>query len=259
MHRALKYVTPERRVEGLTRDQVCVRFRGKVLLLARRIHERLSPEASIDVDDLASCGAIGLLEAFDRFDGARGIQFSTFAEYRIRGAIYDALRDEDTFTRRRRQLAKRIERAIVEATGPDGQQPPPEEIAEKLGIPLEKYWAALDRVKPISHTSIDAVSDDGDGEGRPLIEKLMDPSIPAPEARIAAQQLRDSLREAILELPERQRQAVMLYYGKELSLAEIGAVFGVTVSRMSQILSEARLKLRKRLAQVVDDVDAELT
>ena len=97
-----------RRVEGMTRDEVCHRFQRKVILLARRLSERLPSDASMQFDDLVSCGAIGLLEAFDRFEPSRGIQFSTFAEYRIRGAMLDALRSSDTFSRRRRQLANRI-------------------------------------------------------------------------------------------------------------------------------------------------------
>ena len=100
-----------RTVEGLSRDDACRRYQRKVQLIARGIYGKLSPDATIQLDDLVSCGAIGLLEAYDRFDESRGIAFSTYAEYRIRGAVYDALRGQDTFSRRRRELARRIERA----------------------------------------------------------------------------------------------------------------------------------------------------
>ena len=78
---------PVPRVEGLTRDEICVRYQDKVFLVARRIHERLSRHAGVEIDDLVSWGAIGLLEAFDRFDACKGVKFSTYAEHRIRDGI----------------------------------------------------------------------------------------------------------------------------------------------------------------------------
>ena len=98
----------ERRIEGLSREEICRKYQRKILLLSRRISERLPPGCELGGEDLASFGAIGLLEAFDRFDENRDIQFTTFAEYRIRGAMMDALRATDTFTRHRRQVAKEV-------------------------------------------------------------------------------------------------------------------------------------------------------
>jgi RNA polymerase sigma factor for flagellar operon FliA len=244
-----------RRVEGMTRDEVCRRFQPKVMLLARRLHERLSSDVRIPLDDLAAVGAIGLLEAFDRFDPARGIQFATFAEYRIRGAMYDALRDNDAFSRRRRQLAKRIVQATDQIRRTEHRDPSAEEIAAQLGIDLDAYHDALDRTKPVVHVPLDAGHDreDSDG-GRMMSERIADPMHP-PDAGIAAHEVKAALKRAILELPDRQRQCVMMYYGSELTLAEIAAVFEITVSRVSQILSEARDKLRKKLMGSIERAD----
>lgn len=255
--RRVRYQTDEgvRRVEGLTRDEACRRFQPKVMLLARRLHERLSSELRIPLDDLASVGAIGLLEAFDRFDPGRGILFATFAEYRIRGAMYDALRENDAFSRRRRQLSKRIHQAADEIRRVERREATAEEVARKLGIDLDAYYDAVDRTKPVIHVPLDAPSDPDDPDGsRTMSERLADPMRSA-DAGLVAQELKGVLKEAILELPERQRQCVMMYYSSELTLAEIAAVFGVTVSRVSQILSEAREKLRKRLIATVDRAD----
>ena len=243
-----------RRVEGLTRDEVCQKYRGKVLLLARRVFER-APDASVQIEDLVSSGAIGLLEAFDRFDPSRGIQFSTYAEYRIRGAMYDTLRNNDTFTRRRRQLAKRLENAAEAVRRKTGEAPTPQEVADQLEMSLDQYWVALDQVKPISHTSINATEGDGEDESRPLLERIMDPTNQDTDATMIINEVKEELQRCIQELPDRQKKCVLMYYGKEMSLAEIAKVYDVTVSRVSQILSEAREKLRKKLAPIVERTD----
>ena len=249
----MAYRNTPRLVEGMTRDEACHRFRSKVDLVARRVSDRLPRDAAVQLEDLVSWGAIGLLEAFDRFDAARGIKFSTYAEYRIRGAMYDALRTHDSFSRRRRQLARRVEQATDAVRSREGREPTPEEVAEQLEMTLESYFAALDQVKPVSHVSLH----DTDPRGRPLAETLMGDG-PQPHVGLTISEIRNHLRTAVSALPDRERQCVMMYYGKDMSLAEIAAVYSVTVSRISQILSAARGRLRKRLAPFIDrsDLDA---
>jgi RNA polymerase sigma factor for flagellar operon FliA len=246
-----------RLVEGLTREEVCTRYQGKVMLLARRLAERLPPDASMQYEDLVSCGAIGLLEAFERYDEGRQIQFSTFAEYRIRGAMLDALRSNDSFTRRRRQLANRIADATEAVRREVGREPRPEEVADRLEVDLETYWSAIDRVQPVSMVSIDATSDDDD-EGRSLLETLVTGPVDGPDRMLVIGEIKTHLRESIKALPDRHRQCILMYYGKEMSLAEIAEVYGVTPSRISQILSDARRRLRKKLDRVMDLEDLNL-
>ncbi|MED5369497.1 MAG: FliA/WhiG family RNA polymerase sigma factor [Myxococcota bacterium] len=243
----------ERRIDGMTRNECCVHFQGKVQLLARRLMERLPDDSGVEMGDLISYGAIGLLEAFDRYDGSRNIQFSTYAEYRIRGAMLDALRAGDTFSRRRRQLARRVESATVDLRKRLGRPAEAQEIADELGIELEDYWIAMERVAPISHVSLD--SQTGDEESRSLSEQLFDPDAELPDRPMDVDWLRGELQTAIGELPERERHCILMYYGKELSLAEIALVYEVTPSRISQILSKARGRLRKKLSQRLDDED----
>lgn len=242
-----------RKVEGMTREQACMRYRGKVDLVARRVSERLPRDAAIQMEDLVSWGAIGLLEAFDRFDASRGIKFSTYAEYRIRGAMYDALRTHDSFSRRRRQLARRVDDAQEGLRAELGRTPTPQEVADFLEMDLDDYWAAVDRTKPVSHVSLY----DSEPGGRPLSDILMGDS-PLPHQQISVEEVRRHLRAGIGALPERERQCVMMYYGRDMSLAEISEVYGVTVSRISQILTSARTRLKKRLLPLISREDLDM-
>lgn len=253
LHRAYveSSAPPVRTIDGLTREQCCARYQRKVLLLARRIYERLSADAAVTLDDLAAFGAIGLLEAFDRFDARRGIQFGTYAEYRIRGAIFDALRTHDTFTRRRRQLARKVENTAEIVRQELGRTPEASEVAERMEIGLDAYWSALARTSPVSHVSIE----DADPDGRPLFEIVEDATFDRPGDELGRDEVRSHLRAAIEGLPERQRHIVLMYYAKDMSLAEIAAVYGVTVSRVSQILTDARNKMKTRLTLLIDPED----
>ncbi len=244
----------EPRIDGMTRNESCLHYHKKVVLIARQLAERLPPGASLLAEDLASFGAIGLLEAFDRFDESRGIRFSTFAEYRIRGAMLDALRTTDPFPRRRRQLARRIDHATQTLCKELGRQPEAQQVADILDISLEEYHQAVDRVKPISHVPIDAPVGDGD-ESRTLVEQLAGPLRDDPSLRLDMAEIRQRLRDAIAALPEKQRHCVMMYYGKNMNLAEIAAVYEVTPSRISQILSGARKSLQKKLAPHIEIAD----
>ncbi len=248
----------ERRIEGLSREEICRKYQRKILLLSRRISERLPPGCELGGEDLASFGAIGLLEAFDRFDENRDIQFTTFAEYRIRGAMMDALRATDTFTRHRRQVAKEVVEAERKLTGELGRPPQAGEVANRLGMDLDTYWRTMDRVKPVSHVRIDASEGpDGSDDGRTFAETIADDSFRSAFSSIMGEQAKQALKDAIQGLPERKRECVLLYYGRDMNLLEVAETFNVTPSRISQILSEARTTLRRQLEGVVGAGDLE--
>ncbi len=247
----------ERRIDGLTRNQICDAYKDRVVLVARRISDRLPSECELEQEDLVSLGAIGLLEAFERYDPERNILFSTFAEYRIRGAMMDGLRQSDAFTRYRRQLSRRLQHAVGELTQELGRRPEHREVADRLEMDLESYFHALDTTQPVSHHAFD----DPDGsessdEGRPLVDVLVGSYGNEAFDAILGHQARRLLRQAIRELPERKRQCILLYYGRGLNLSEIARVFDVTPSRISQILSKARKELRDNLEGLVDPNDA---
>jgi RNA polymerase sigma factor FliA len=247
----------ERLIDGLTRNGICDAYRDRVVLVARRIAERLPSDCNLEMEDLVSLGAMGLLEAFDRFDPDRNILFSTFAEYRIRGAMMDGLRQGDSFTRYRRQLARRIQYGLNELTQALGRAPEHSEVAEHLEMTLEAYYHALDTTQPVSHQSFEE-PDNGAEEGRPLVEVLIGSYGDEGYRAILGTQTRRLLREAIRELPERKRQCILLYYGRGLNLSEIARVFDVTPSRISQILTAARKDLRETLEGLIDPYDANM-
>ena len=168
-----------------------------ISLLSRRIAERLPPGCEL-VQKTASFGAIGLLEAFDRFDPDRDIQFTTFAEYRIRGAMMDALRATDTFTRHRRQVSKEVVDAEKCLTAELGRPPEAREVANRLGMDLDTYWRTKDRVKPVSHVRLDdSDGPDGESDGRTLAETLTDDRDRSCISSILKEQARAALRSAI--------------------------------------------------------------
>jgi len=233
-------------VDGLTREETCAKYQRKILFLARRMASRIPAGIGITCEDLASYGALGLLEAFDNFDEEKSIRFGTYAEYRIRGAMLDSLRASDTMSRRRRTLANRIQDAAHQLTMELGRAPNPEEVADQLEMDLETYWDALDRTSQVSMVSMDERWGD-DEEGLSIAETRMPASGTDVLELLSQQNLRDELQRSIHALPERTRQCVLLYYGRNLTLAEIAKVFDLTPSRISQILSGARKRLRKTL------------
>jgi RNA polymerase sigma factor for flagellar operon FliA len=244
-------------IDGLDRSAICQRYQSKVLYLARRLAERLPADCGITVDDLASYGAIGLLEAFDHFDETLNIRFGTFAEYRIRGAMLDALRSMDALSRRQRSMARQIEEAQRRLVVEEGQPPTPEQIAERLGMDMETYWRALEQAAPIAHMSLeDADGSSKDGEGS---AELVDGQLACDGddvlVALSSHDTRAMLEAAVRALPERKRQCIMMYYGRDYSLAEIAEIYGVSISRVSQILTEARATLRKALQEQISSQD----
>ncbi len=242
------YTQAERTVEGMTKEEACNAFAPKILATARRVYTQVRDDAGMSLDDLCSFGVLGLLEAFDRYSDGHGIDFPAFAEYRIRGAMLDAMRTMDTFTRRRRDTARKLKAATEKAKAETGREPTAAEIATAMGASLEEYWLACDIATPVSLVPMDEAMDT-DGHVRLALTRPEHSEIPS---HMVAAELRDALRNAIAGLPERERQVVMLYYGRDMNLAEIGATLGVTPSRVCQVLSMARGKLKAALAQHVD-------
>ena len=248
--------TGERRVDGHSRDEICEAYKDRVVLVARRIHDRLPPDCEMELQDLLSLGAIGLLEAFDRFEPDRNILFSTFAEYRIRGSMMDGLRQSDAFTRYRRQLSRRLAEGEQELLVSLGRAPEPRELAEHLGMSLDAFFHARNTTQPVSHMALDTPEGGGAGdEARPLVDVLVGSYGDEAYQAILGSQARRLLRQAIRELPERKRQCVLLYYGRGLTLTEVAKVFDVTPSRISQILSSSRAELRENLEGLIDPLD----
>jgi RNA polymerase sigma factor for flagellar operon FliA len=227
------------------RDELIIEHMPLVKYLVGRIAPQLPPH--LDTQDLMSAAVIGLINAADRFDHTRGVMFKTFAEQHVRGTILDELRSHDVLSRSMREKYKRLEREVVILEHRLGRNPTSEEVAEALGIDLKEYYELLDDIHVFTFISIDDSWEDAEGNNLCLADVLSESEDRNPQQQVMKMQLVEALGEAIEVLPEKERLAVTLYYNEDLNLKEIGEVLGLTESRISQLLSQAMVRLRGKL------------
>ncbi|WP_336273262.1 RNA polymerase sigma factor FliA [Vreelandella indica] len=196
--------------------------------------------ASIELDDLIQAGMVGLLEALGRFDATQGATFATFASQRIRGAMMDELRTRDWLPRSVRRSARAVDNAVRQLEQQLGRAPEENEIAHHLEMPLSEYQQLLNDTNSGQLLPFEELVADG---GEPVSNELNN----SPFEQLLDGQQRQTLIDAIDALPEREKLLMALYYQEELNLKEVGAVLGVTESRVSQLHSQAVSRLRARL------------
>ena len=228
------------------RDRLLLEHLQTVRFLARRIHERLPQH--VELEDLISAGVVGLIDAFEKFDHSKKVQFKSYAQFRIRGAILDSLRILDWSPRELRRKGRAVEEAIRTVTQRCGRAATDNEIAGELNISLVEYQQLLGELKGLEIGSLhmERAEDSGDDElayipGAPEEDPLF---------RCLKGELKQHLADAIDDLPERERMVLTLYYFEELTMKEIGLTLGVVESRISQIHSSAVLRLRTALANL---------
>ena len=228
------------------RDLLLMEHLPTVRYLARRIHERLPQH--VELDDLVSAGVVGLIDAFSKFDHNKKVQFKSYAQFRIRGAILDSLRTLDWSPRELRRKGRAVEEAIRAVTQRVGRAPSEQEIAREMELSLSEYQALLGDLKGLEIGSLhmERSEDSGDEElayvpGAPEDDPLF---------RCLKGEMKQRLADAIDELPEKERMVLTLYYYEELTMKEIGLTLGVVESRVSQIHSSAVLRLRVSLASL---------
>jgi RNA polymerase sigma factor for flagellar operon FliA len=222
------------------RERLILEHLPQVKLIARRIHERL-PE-SVNLDDLISTGTIGLIAAIDRFDPARDVKLKTYAEYKIRGAILDSLRGLDWAPRQQRKRAKLIESAIASVEQRLHRSPSEEEIATELGLSIDEYHEWLVEIRGVNLGSLEFASPEE--EGHDLLRYISDDEQNWPSRLLEKAELQKLLAEAIEKMPNTERIVLSLYYQEELTLREIAKVVKLHESRISQLKSQAILRLR---------------
>lgn len=213
--------------------------------LVKRIahHLLLRMPSSVQVDDLIQSGMIGLLEAARKYDVSKGASFETYAGIRIRGAMLDEIRKGDwaprSVHRKSRQVAEAV-KMVESRTGTDAKD---HEVASELGIDLETYYTILQDASGSRLFSFDDITSTDDS----AIDRVAH-SLPGPAEGLQEDTFREHLAAAIDGLPEREKLVLSLYYDEELNLKEIGEILGVSESRVSQIHSQAALRLRARLS-----------
>lgn len=224
------------------RENLITSHLPKVKYIADRMAAKLPP--SVERDDLYGAGVIGLIDAVERFDATRGIAFTTFAEMRVRGAILDNLRSLDWASRGTRRKAREVQEAYSQLEQEKGDTATEEEVAEKMGISIAELRETLQDLRGLNVTDLDEREEE---TGLTMLETICDPNA-SPLEQYEDSDRRKRLAEAIEKLPERERQVVALYYVEELNMKEIGAVLEITESRVSQLKSQAVVRLRNALS-----------
>jgi RNA polymerase sigma factor for flagellar operon FliA len=213
------------------RNRLVLQYAPLVKYVAGRLRTRM-PE-SVDPDDLVSDGVLGLMDAIERFEPARGLSFQTFAVPRIRGAIIDGMRSMDFVPRSVRDKLRTVQRAQVVLEERLGRVPEDAEVAREVGIPLQQL-RDLSRQGNSNHANLDDFD-------------LADELSQATDHHVEQGDVNASLMRVVDQLGERDQVIIALYYFEGLTLAEIGVVLGVTESRVSQVHRRATTMLREKL------------
>lgn len=198
-------------------------------------------------DDMKSAGMMGLLDAANKFDESKNIKFKTFAEYRIRGAILDEMRKLDWFSRSLRDKQNRIGKTIADLELKLGRDPEDHEVAKAMELSVAEYQLLLGEVSHLGCVSLNETLDHSQ-EGRSFLDSLTDdrPDT-SPGARIEGEQLTRKIADILEQLSEKERLVIALYYYEELSQKEIAEVLELSEGRVSQLHSQALIKLKTKL------------
>ncbi|MGE5645476.1 MAG: FliA/WhiG family RNA polymerase sigma factor [Acidobacteriota bacterium] len=226
------------------RERLILEHLPQVRLIARRIHDRLP--GSVSLDDLISTGIVGLISAIDHFDPSLNVKLKTYAEYKIRGAILDSLRGLDWAPRQKRKKAKQIEAAIAEAEQRLQRAPSEEEIAGELKITIDEFHGWLVEIHGLDLGSLESAPEDG---GRDLLKYVSDDEEKWPSRIVERKELERLLAGAIERMPAIERTVLSLYYREELTLREIARIVDLHESRISQLKTQAILRLRGYIRQ----------
>jgi RNA polymerase sigma factor for flagellar operon FliA len=244
---ASSYATPSRSGQiTLEQERIMIDHLPTVRFLARRIHERLPQH--VEIEDLVSAGVLGLMDALQKFDPEKKVQFRSYAQFRIRGAILDSLRTLDWSPRDLRRKGRAVEEAIRTLTTRIGRSPSENEVAAEMAMELGEYQQLLGELKGLEIGTLHAERSEDSGEE----ELAYIPNRPEddPLFRCLRGEMQGRLADAIDQLPERERLVMTLYYYEEMTMKEIGLTLGVVESRVSQIHASAVLHLRSLLGAV---------
>jgi RNA polymerase sigma factor FliA len=225
---AVPVLTPQ--ASHMDRDQLVIAHVGLVKAMAHRLAQRLP--AQVEMTDLISVGVMGLIDAAGRYRPSMG-------------AMLDALRDLDWAPRSLRRMRRELDGAVARLRAELKREPTEDEVAGQMQMSPSEYDKAMDQVRTLDVGAIRQLDATGE-DGQPLLELCIDVD-EGPDAQLERKELRALLAKAILDLPERERQILALYYEEEMTMAEIGAVIGVCESRVSQLRSLALSRLRSSL------------
>ena len=234
------------------RNELVLRELPQVYYVAARIHERLPKH--VDMDDLVQAGVIGLLDACRNYDADKDAQFSTFAKYRIRGAILDSLRKLDWGSRTLRRKGRAIAASAARLESQLGRHPLEEEIAADLKMRVDELQSALAQLDGLFLVGqlTNVAGDNADSFD--LIESAPSAGGDNPFELCLEGEMKVQLTAAVSRMSEREQLILSLYYYEELTMKEVAEVVGIAVSRVSQIHAAAMFKLRISLAHLRETI-----
>lgn len=229
------------------KEQIVLEHAPLIRYIVNRIAVRLP--SHIDLDDLHNTGVIGLMDAIEKYDPEKNCKFKTYAEFRIKGAILDQLRSLDWVPRSVRQKSRRLERAYGEVEQRLGRSASEEEVADSLGLQIDKFHELMNQVRGISLVNLEEIrgtGPEGDRTGS-FADVIEDVHSENPFASLKLMEMKEVIGDTIATLPEKERLVVSLYYYEDLNMKEIGSILGITESRVCQIHTKAVLRLRGKL------------
>src|SRR6202046_4538047 len=225
-------------------EQLLLRHLPQVNFIARRIHNRLPRQVLLE--DLVHAGVLGLMDAIRKYNPAKNVQLKHYAEFRIRGAILDSLRQVDWSPRTLRSQARRLEQAVFDCKGRLGREPTDAEIAVALEISLSQLQRLIVDLRGLDVSSLQLDLDFG-GNGERSLGRFACKEEENPYHQTLRTEMQGLLTGAVDELPVREREVLALYHFAELTMKEVGVAMGIGESRVSQIHSSAMVHVRARL------------
>jgi len=227
------------------RNELILTYTPLIKYIAARLAARLP--AQVSLDDLVSCGIIGLIDAINKFDVSKNVQFKTYAEFRVKGAMLDELRALDWVPRSVRRKTTDLERAYADIEKQVGRPATDEEVAKNMGLTLDDFYKLLDETKSVTFMDIEFLRQKTTEANDPTLGETFAMDDRDPFTAINLSQIREIIAKAISDLPDKEKLTVSLYYQEELTMKEIGEVLGYTESRISQMHSKAMFRLRAKL------------
>ena len=233
-------------------DELVLGQLSEVRFIARGIHKRLP--TSVPLEDLVNSGVLGLLEATQKYDPTKNVEFKTFAKFRIRGAILDSLRELDRASRRLRAKSQELNRASDQLALQLGRQATEEEIAHELGLDLTALRKLASTLRGLDCVDRQAALGKDSTDTRDLIESAPANSDESPLAQYLRSEMKRRLTQAMTNLSHQQKRILSLYYFEQLTMRKIASILDVSNPRVSQCHSAALVKLRAYLG--ADEVSA---
>lgn len=239
-------------VPSSLKEQIVLEHTPLIRYIVNRIAVRLP--SHIDLDDLHNTGVIGLMDAIEKYDPDKNCKFKTYAEFRIKGAILDQLRSLDWVPRSVRQKGRRLERAYGEVEQRLGRSATEDEVADSLGLQLDKLQELVNQVRGISLVNLEEIrggGQEGDRNGN-YADIVEDVNAENPYSTLKLQEMKQIVADTIATLPEKERLVISLYYYEDLNMKEIGNILGITESRVCQIHTKSVLRLRSKLKNTLE-------